>query len=372
MTALRQRMLEDLQIRNYLEPNTSGPINCFLVKEGRLSQSTYIQVVSALRFLYTQTLNRQVSIERIPFPRRERKLPIIMSREEVKALLEAPRNLRHRALLTTMYVAGPRVSEVARLKAGDIDSARHVLWIRGGKGRKDRQTRLRLRLLELLRSYWRLETPRQWLFPGSQPDQPISVKSIFLACRSAARKAHITKPFTRSEVASLSDLQTRPDASVARHLMMIGTCRRCPRRTHLRSSERRGIPVRTSCISIPWPPVSPSAPHHPSFLCNIGVPQASSALYSAPVRRSSLTHLAWRSVYSSTSKSQVWTGSVSFIRPCLFATRLLPTGGGRCPVNSWMRRCRRWRLAESSCADSSSRNGSLSRVSRSSIGVAPC
>jgi site-specific recombinase XerD len=62
-----------------------------------------------------------------------------MSREEVKALLEAPRNLRHRALLTTMYVAGPRVSEVARLKAGDIDSARHVLWIRGGKGRKDRQ-----------------------------------------------------------------------------------------------------------------------------------------------------------------------------------------------------------------------------------------
>jgi len=120
MTALRQRMLEDLQIRNYAQrpsgdtfyrsrsspsilaksPDQLGAehiraYQLFLVKEGRLSQSTYIQVVSALRFLYTQTLNRQVSIERIPFPRRERKLPIIMSREEVKALLEAPRGLRH-------------------------------------------------------------------------------------------------------------------------------------------------------------------------------------------------------------------------------------------------------------------------------------
>jgi site-specific recombinase XerD len=147
MTALRQRMLEDLQIRNYAPTTIRGYIlqvaqfakhsgkspdqlgaehirayQLFLVKEDRLSQSTYIQVVSALRFLYTQTLNRQVSIDRIPFPRRERKLPIIMSREEVKALLEAPRNLRHRALLTTMYAAGPRVSEVARLQVADIDS----------------------------------------------------------------------------------------------------------------------------------------------------------------------------------------------------------------------------------------------------------
>jgi site-specific recombinase XerD len=211
-------MLEDLQIRNYAPTTIRGYIlqvaqfakhfgkspdqlgaehirayQLFLVKEGRLSQSTYIQVVSALRFLYTQTLNRQVSIERIPFPRRDRKLPIIMSREEVQALLEAPRNLPHRALLTTMYAAGPGVSEVARLRAGDIDSARHVLWIRGGKGRKDRQTLLPPRLLELLRSYWRWKRPAEWLFPSSQPDRPISTKAIYLACRSAARKARITK-----------------------------------------------------------------------------------------------------------------------------------------------------------------------------------
>jgi integrase/recombinase XerD len=218
MTALRQRMLEDLQIRNYAptiirayilqvaqfakhfgkSPDQLGAehiraYQLFLVKEGKLSQSTYIQVASALRFLDTQTLNRQVSIDRIPFPRRERKLPIILSREEVKALLEAPRNLRHRALLTTMYAAGPRVSEVAKLRVGDIDSARNVLWIRGGKGHKDRQTLLPPKLLDLLRSYWRWKRPGEWMFPSSQPDQPISPKSIYLACRGAARKARITK-----------------------------------------------------------------------------------------------------------------------------------------------------------------------------------
>jgi integrase/recombinase XerD len=218
MTALRQRMLEDLQIRNYSPTTVRAYIlqvaqfakhfgkspdqlgaehirayQLFLVKEGRLSQSTYIQVVCALRFLYTQTLNRQVGIEQIPFPRHERKLPIILSPEEVKALLEAPRSLRHRTLLTTMYAAGPRVSEVARLRVGDIDSARNVIWIRGGKGHKDRQTLLPPRLLELLRSYWRWKRPGEWLFPGTQPDRPISAKAIFLACRSAARKARIPK-----------------------------------------------------------------------------------------------------------------------------------------------------------------------------------
>jgi len=218
MTALRQRMLEDLQIRNYApttirayilqvaqfakhfgkSPDQLGAeqireYQLFLIKEGRIALSTYVQVASALRFLYTHTLHHQVGIEHIPFPRRELKLPIILSREEVHALLEAPRRLHHRALLTTMYAAGPRVSEVAHLQVGDIDSSRHVLWIRGGKRCKDRQTLLPPTLLELLRSYWRWKHPRQWLFPGGLPDQPLSVKAIFLACRTAARKASITK-----------------------------------------------------------------------------------------------------------------------------------------------------------------------------------
>jgi integrase/recombinase XerD len=218
MTALRQRMLEDLQIRNYApttirayilqvaqfakhfgkSPDQLGAeqireYQLFLIKEGRIALSTYVQVASALRFLYTHTLHHQVGIEHIPFPRRELKLPIILSREEVHALLEAPRRLHHRALLTTMYAAGPRVWEVAHLRVGDIDSSRKVLWIRGGKRRKDRQTLLPPTLLELLRSYWRWKHPRQWLFPGGLPDQPLSVKAIFLACRTAARRAGITK-----------------------------------------------------------------------------------------------------------------------------------------------------------------------------------
>src|SRR6202163_2961600 len=204
-------MLEDLQILHY-SPTTiriylrviaefarhfSKPpdqldaqhIRCyqlFLIKEKRVSQSTYIQIVCALRFFYTHTLSRKIAIERIPFPRRERKLPLILSREEVKALLEAPPDLRHRAMLAILYGAGLRVSEVARLKVADIDSGRNVLWVRSGKGRKDRQALLPPKLRELLRCYWRSRRPRDWFFPGSRAAQPISVKAIFMACRKAA------------------------------------------------------------------------------------------------------------------------------------------------------------------------------------------
>jgi len=175
VTALRQRMMEDLQIRNYAPATVRAYIRgvadfakhfgkspdqlgaeqireyqLFLIQEKGVALPTYIQIVSGLRFLYTNTLHRQVGIERIPFPRYEKKLPVILSREEVKALLEAPKNLGHRTILTTMYAAGPRISEVAHLKVSDIDSGRHVIWIRGGKGRKDRQTLLPPKLLELI------------------------------------------------------------------------------------------------------------------------------------------------------------------------------------------------------------------------------
>jgi integrase/recombinase XerD len=150
-------------------------------------------MVCALRFFYTHTLHRKVAIERIPFPRRERKLPLILSRDEVKTLGEAPRNLRHRAMLAILHGSGLRVSEVARLKVADIDSGRNVLWVRSGKGRKDRQALLPPTLRELLRCYWRTRRPTDWLFPGARPGQPISVKAIFMACRKAARSAGIEK-----------------------------------------------------------------------------------------------------------------------------------------------------------------------------------
>jgi site-specific recombinase XerD len=211
-------MLEDLQLRHYSPttirlylyairefakhfgkpPDQLGAehirrYQLFLTKEKKVSTSTYVLMVCALRFFYTHTLHRKVAIERIPFPRRERKLPQILSREEVKALLEAPRDLRHRAMLAILYGSGLRVSEVARLKVADIDSARNVLWVRSGKGRKDRQALLPPKLRELLRCYWRTRRPTDWLFPGADPNQPISVKTIFRACRNAARSAGIAK-----------------------------------------------------------------------------------------------------------------------------------------------------------------------------------
>jgi len=218
MTPLRTRMLEDLQIRNY-SPNTVaayirrvaefakhfgkspellGPeeireYQLYLIKEKTVSLSAYIQTVCGLRFLYSNTLHRSVSIDRIPLPRYEKKLPVILSPAEVQRLLQTPKNLSHRTILTTMYAAGPRVSEIAALKPSDIDSGRGVIWIRAGKGRKDRQTLLPPKLLELLRIYFRWKRPKEWLFPGAKPDQPISTKSIFLACRKAAQKAGISK-----------------------------------------------------------------------------------------------------------------------------------------------------------------------------------
>ncbi len=212
-------MLEDLQIRHYSPttirqylhsvaefarhfhkpPDQLGPeqirrYQLFLIKEKEASQSTCVQLVCALRFLYTHTLHRKIQIERIPYPRRERKLPLILSREEVKALIEAARTLRHRALLATMYGGGLRVSEVTQLKVADIDAQRSALWVRQGKGRRDRQTLLSPKLLELLRAYWRVERPAEWLFPNATAGRPISPKAAYLACRCAAQAAGIAKP----------------------------------------------------------------------------------------------------------------------------------------------------------------------------------
>jgi site-specific recombinase XerD len=139
-------------------------------------------------------LHRRIDIDRIPLPRYEKKLPVILSKAEVKVLLEAPRNVKHRAMLATMYGAGLRVSEVANLKVSDIDRQRRVIWVRGGKGHKDRQVMLAEPLRNLLAAYWRSRRPTEWLFPGAKPGCPIGTNSVFRACQMAARMAGISKP----------------------------------------------------------------------------------------------------------------------------------------------------------------------------------
>lgn len=219
MTLLKQRMLEDLRIRNYApttvecyvrsvadfakhfdrSPDQLGPEDIrawqlHLLNEKHVKASTYIQAVCGLRFFYRKTLNQPIDIERIPLPRYEKKLPVILSKEEVKALLTAPTNLGHRAIMATMYGAGLRVSEVTNLKVQDLDRARKVIWVRGGKGHKDRQVMLADSLREVLVAWWRWRRPADWLFPGGNPGCPLSTKTVFLTCRRAARLAGIAKP----------------------------------------------------------------------------------------------------------------------------------------------------------------------------------
>jgi integrase/recombinase XerD len=218
MTALRKRMLEDLQLRNYA-PST---VDCYvrsvaefakhfnrspdllgseeirswqlyLIKEKGVKISSYIQAVCGLRFFYRNTLNQKIEMERIPLPRYEKKLPIILSTEEVKVLLEAPRSLAHRAILATIYGCGMRVSEAAQLKVCDIDGSRMVITIRGGKGNKDRQVMLSPTLREVLVAYYRWKRPKEWMFPGENPNNPVSTEAIARICKKAARTAGIAK-----------------------------------------------------------------------------------------------------------------------------------------------------------------------------------
>lgn len=219
MTLLRQRMLEDLRIRNYAPttvdcyvrsvadfakhfnkpPDQLGPEEIrswqlHLLDEKHVKQSSYIQAVCGLRFFYLRTLNRKVEIERIPLPRYEKKLPIILSKEEVKALLTAPKNLGHRAIPAAMYGTGLRVSEVTRLNVHDLDPGRGVIRVRGGKGRKDRQVMLAEPLREVLTAYCRWKCPSEWLFPGGKAGCPLTTKAVFFTCRKAAKLAGIAKP----------------------------------------------------------------------------------------------------------------------------------------------------------------------------------
>jgi site-specific recombinase XerD len=211
-------MLDDLHIRNYApstvecyiravaefaghfkkSPDQLGPEEIrswqlYLLNEKRVKLSTYIQAVCGLRFFYRNTLNRKIGIDRIPLPRYEKKLPVILSKEEVKALLEAPKNLGHRAILATLYGTGLRVSEVTNLKVEDLDRSRKVIWVRRGKGHKDRQVMLAEPLREVLVAYWRWKRPTGWLFPGAKPGCPISRETVFDTCRKAARLAGIAK-----------------------------------------------------------------------------------------------------------------------------------------------------------------------------------
>ena len=178
-------LLGEDEIRKYLH---------HLITEKGLAKSTINQAYSALKFFYQTTLQREWDTVRIPRIKKEKKLPVVFSRQEVGDVLAAVSNLKHRAILTTIYSGGLRVSEATHLKVTDIDSQRMMIRVDQAKGNKDRYTLLAKMALLTLREYWMMYRPAGWLFPGILPGQPISVRSVQKVFYNAIEKAGIQKP----------------------------------------------------------------------------------------------------------------------------------------------------------------------------------
>jgi site-specific recombinase XerD len=222
MTSLRQRMMEDMQVRNlspltqtcYVQqvslfarhfsksPEVLGPeeirsYQVYLTNEKKLAPASILIAVAALRFLYKVTLHKGWSLEDIiPAPKKPQKLPIVLSPEEVRHFLSCVASPKHRTILTTCYAAGLRVSEAAALQVTDIDSQRMVIRVEQGKGQKDRYVMLSPRLLEILREWWRSQKPKRWLFPSDIPGRHITRYAVEQACQEAHRASRLSKPVT--------------------------------------------------------------------------------------------------------------------------------------------------------------------------------
>ena len=225
MTHLRKIMLEELQRRNYsaittrnylrvvtnfakhfgkspdkLGLNELRTYQAYLLRERKLTPGTVINQVAALRFFFVKTLKRHQFRDFLPYPQDGRRLPTVLSREEVSRLINAAGTLFRRTLLMTLYGTGMRRSELAHLKVGDIDSQRMIIRVVAGKRSKDRDLPLSPALLETLREYWRWRKPKLYMFPARtlrrQLDQPISDKTVWIACSDAARRAGIKKHVT--------------------------------------------------------------------------------------------------------------------------------------------------------------------------------
>lgn len=181
------RHLGEKEIKDYL---------LYLVREKKSSTSTVTQCYSALKFFYERTLKRKWIMEKIPRKKSQRKLPIVLDREEVESLFTVTKNLKHRAILMLVYSSGLRLMEAAHLKVSDIDSKRMVLRIRQSKGNKDRYTILSKVALEALRGYWKKYRPKDLLFAGRFANKPLTGRSIQKIFFKAKKLAGVKKPAT--------------------------------------------------------------------------------------------------------------------------------------------------------------------------------
>jgi len=219
MTPLRQRMIEDMRIRNYSpktireyvsqvaafaryfgkSPDRLGPAHIhgyqvYLIEEKKTSWSSFNNAVCALRLFYRMTLKKDWMIQHLPYGKRPKTLPVVLSKDEVLRLFAAMPKLNYRIMLMTAYSAGLRVSEVTRLRVEDIDCGQMLIRVRQGKGQKDRYVMLSATLLEVLGGCAKLAHPTDWLFPGARAGHYISYRTLDRACKAAAHAAGIQKP----------------------------------------------------------------------------------------------------------------------------------------------------------------------------------
>ena len=220
MTPLRQRMIDDMTIRN-MSPSTIKiyvyAVAKFAAFHGRSPDKLTVEdvrayrlhlislgyqpssinpIMGALRFFFGTTLGRRDAVDDIPYARLADKLPAVLTGDDVVRFLRAVSDFKMRTIFTTIYAAGLRFSEAVALTAKDIDSARMVIVVRQGKGRKDRYVMLSEQLLAILRDYWRRTRPTQWLFAGADPSRPITTRTVQRACREAVEAAGLDRSVT--------------------------------------------------------------------------------------------------------------------------------------------------------------------------------
>jgi integrase/recombinase XerD len=286
MTPLRQRFIDDLRIRNYSprtveayvagvarfakhfgrSPELLGPedLRAFQLHllEQRVSWSQFNQIVSALRLLYRITLRRPDQVPYIPYGKRPKTLPSVLSPDEVLRLIHAASG-RDRVLLQVTYACGLRLQEVRHLQVRDLDSARMIVHVRQGKGRKDRLVPLSLRLLEELRAYWRTCRPPVWLFPGQKRDQPISDGGVQRRFRKLAKQAGLTKRcsmHTLRHSYATHLLEAGVDLLTLKALMGHNSLHTTAHYLHVSTQRIHQTPSLLDLLVLPRPSLPPSPP----------------------------------------------------------------------------------------------------------------
>jgi integrase/recombinase XerD len=291
MSPLRQRLIDDLRLRNY-SPRT---IECYvavvtrfakhfgsspdrlgvaevrayqlhLLNTQKASWSRFNQAVCGLRFFFKVTLGRPEMIEQLPYGKRPKTLPSVLSREEVARLLAAVTDERHRQVLRIAYACGLRLGEAVRLQTADIDSGRMVIKVRQGKGQKDRLVPLSAKLLEELRRYWQRHRPDVWLFRSPKGDKPIHAGNVQRSCQRAVRLCGFTKkvsPHTLRHCYATHLLEAGTDLMTLKELLGHRDLETTTRYTHVTSKARqtpspldslpdvKALPVKLPPVTLP-------------------------------------------------------------------------------------------------------------------------